>query len=258
MRGVILSGGLGTRLRPATYAYNKHLCVVYNKPMIYYPIETLKNGGIKEIMVVTGEEHAGMFVDLLKDGRDFGVEITYGFQQGAGGIAEALKIARKFIGFEMAAVILGDNYFEDKIELHKLKEPTLFVKQVNDASRFGVYNDQTNRIVEKPKDIEVGEAVTGLYVYDGKDLAYIDTLTPSARGELEITDFNNYVLAKRPDTTVHNLRGFWSDMGTPDSLLRTANFIKNGQTAWKRYPKSCKGLPYLQRYLLLEAEQCRY
>lgn len=220
MKGVILAGGLGTRLRPATLVVNKHLLNVYDKPMIYYPIETLKSLGVTEIMVVTGEEHAGMFVELLKDGKDLGVSIVYGFQHGAGGIAEALKITRNWVGNEIVAVILGDNYF-DPDGISKIGTPALFVKWTNEARRFGVLIG--DKIYEKP-DIEEGAVVTGLYVYKGSDFFMLDSLTPSARGELEITDFNNLLL-ERGKLAVLPVDGFWSDMGTPDSLLKTANYV---------------------------------
>lgn len=233
MKGVILAGGLGTRLRPATNVINKHLLNVYNKPMIYYPIKTLVDGGITEIMIITGEEHAGMFVELLKDGKDLGCSLTYGFQHGAGGIAEALKIARKWVGDDMVAVILGDNFFEDKFVFKAVDKPTIFTKLVSDAKRFGVYDPNTAMIKEKPDISGLARAVTGLYVYDGRDLKWLDSLSPSARGELEITDFNNFLLDRHrceegefeKVCEIEDLKGFWSDMGTPESLLRTANFI---------------------------------
>lgn len=220
IKGVILAGGLGTRLRPSTNVVNKHLLNVYNKPMIYHPIETLISNGIKEIMVVCGQEHAGMFVDLLKDGRDLGVNIniTYGFQHGSSGIADALKISRNFVGNDFVAVILGDNYFE-KVKISA--KNTLYVKEQDGASRFGVLVGKN--IIEKPK-LERGLVVTGLYVYQGSDLKYLDRLLPSKRGELEITDFNNWILKNRKVSVV-DINNFWSDMGTPESLLKTAQFI---------------------------------
>lgn len=224
MRGVVLAGGLGTRLKGITKAYNKHLALVYDRPMIEYPIKTLVDGGITEIMVVTGEEHAGMFVDMLKDGRELGCNITYGFQHGAGGIAEALKIARPWVGDDMVAVILGDNFFEDRFIFRATNKPTIFTKMVGDAKRFGVYDSTANSIIEKPAIDGLGRAVVGLYVYKGSSLNRLDHLMPSNRGELEITDFNNALL-KDGELDVESLEGFWSDMGTPDSLLRTANFI---------------------------------
>lgn len=221
MKGVILAGGLGTRLRPATNVVNKHLLNVYDRPMIFWPIYTLKDMGVKEIMVITGEENAGMFVDLLKDGRDFGVSITYGFQHGSCGIAEALKVARPWIGKSRVAVILGDNYFE------KVEDPgraAIFLKFTSIARNFGVYFELDQKIIEKP-DIDEGFAVTGLYVYEGSDLQYLDKLKRSKRGELEITDFNN-ILLKKCKLKKKIVKGHWSDMGTPDTLLDTANFIK--------------------------------
>jgi glucose-1-phosphate thymidylyltransferase len=232
MKGVILAGGLGTRLRPATNIINKHLLNVYNRPMIYYPLQNLIDGGCKEIMIVTGEENAGMFVDLLKDGREFGVKITYAFQHGAGGIADALKIAAPWIGDDTVAVILGDNYFDRcpwlGMKINK-RTRAIFIQQRDDAQRFGVFNTLTRQIVEKPVGVVLGMVVTGCYIYQGRDLSHLKNLKPSARGELEITDFNNHLLKilMVNRMKVENLAGFWSDMGTPDSLLATATRIKS-------------------------------
>lgn len=217
MQGVILAGGLGTRLRPMTKTINKHLLGVFDRPMIYYPIQTMKENGITDLIIVTGEENAGGFVEQLGDGSDLGVTITYAFQKGNGGIADALKMARRHITSEYFAVILGDNYFYPHpiIQRHR----TLYCVPTKEARRFGVIVG--GKIYEKP-DLDEGLAVTGLYVYKKDDLFFLDKLIASGRGELEITDFNNLLLEGYP-VQVIDYRGMWSDMGTPESMLRAAN-----------------------------------
>lgn len=219
MQGVILAGGLGTRMRPATKHINKHLLCVFDRPMIYYPIETMKANGITDLVIVTGEENAGGFVEQLGDGSDLGVSISYAFQKGNGGIADALKCARRHITAEYFAVILGDNYFSPAPNISAQR--TLYTKRTSEARRFGVFTD--GKIVEKP-DMDTGDAVVGLYVYKREDLFFLDRLSASARGELEITDFNNILLDGYP-VHIEKYIGMWSDMGTPQSLLRAAQHV---------------------------------
>jgi glucose-1-phosphate thymidylyltransferase len=235
IKGVILAGGTGTRLQPMTLVTNKHLLPVYNKPMVYYPIYTLINAGIKEIMVITGKEHAGAVMELLGSGKDFGVSFTYRLQDEAGGIAQALGLCENFADGDKVVVILGDNIFEDNIKEFAKKfengndECMLFLKEVPDAQRFGVAEiDKNNNILnieEKPKAPKSNLAVTGLYMYDSNIFKQIRTLKPSARNELEITDVNNWYV-KRKKTKAVILKGFWSDAGTVDSLYRAASFMK--------------------------------
>ncbi len=232
MKGVILAGGLGTRLRPITNVTNKHLLPVYNKPMIYYPLQTLVDAGITEIMIVSGPEHAGHFLHLLGSGKEFGVRLAYELQDEAGGIAQALGLAEGFVDGEAVAAILGDNIYEDDLSqaiqtfAQKPEGAHVFLKQVPDPERFGVAElagDKVVKIVEKPKTSVSNLAVTGLYLYDAHVFEIIKSLKPSARGELEITDVNNaYVVAG----TLHytKLSGEWTDAGTFDSLLK-ANLL---------------------------------
>jgi len=216
MRGVILAGGNGTRLRPLTYLLNKHLLPVYNKPMILYPLETLKALGITEILLVTGGEHMGDFAEFLGDGREYGVNLTYRVQKEAGGIAEALGLAESFVN-EQFAVILGDNIFEYAPNIPE--RCGLVLKEMEDPERFGVFAE--NQIEEKPKKPKSNLIVTGLYFYTPEVFHFIRTLKPSKRGELEITDLNNWCL-EYLDMTYHIYDGFWSDAGTFDSLLKSS------------------------------------
>src|SRR5680860_1038899 len=202
MKGIILAGGKGTRLFPCTRIINKHLLPVYNQPMIYYPLKSLINAGVKDILIVSGEGHAGGFLELLKDGREFGANISYSVQTEAGGIAQALGLAEDFADKEKIAVILGDNIFEDDLSLYvksfedQKEGARLFLKEVVDANRFGVAEVQGDKIIgieEKPKEPKSNLAVTGLYMYDSQVFDIIKTLNPSNRGELEITDVNNPV-----------------------------------------------------------------
>lgn len=234
MKGVILAGGKGTRLRPLTLVANKHLLPVYNKPMILYPLETLKAWAIKEILIVTGGEYIGRFAELLGDGSRFGVSLTYRVQEEAGGIAQALGLAEDFADDQGVMVILGDNIFDkDSIvnrETIKLDNPDracIFAKQVPDPNRFGVVvfeGDEAKHIFEKPTEHVSDWAVTGLYYYPNDVFGVIKTLEPSARGELEITDVNNYYL-KDGRLDVAKIDGFWSDAGTFDSLLESSNWV---------------------------------
>ncbi len=239
MKGIILAGGKGTRLRPATLAMNKHMVPVLNLPMIEYPLATLKSLAIIDILIVSGGDHIGAFAEYFGSGKKWGVNLTYRVQDGAGGIAQALSLAQDFAAGDRVAVILGDNIFDntqfgknlvDILEPKNKDSAVIFLKHVHDANRFGVYNDKKNRIDEKPKGAGPGKAVTGLYIYPSDVFAVLPTFKPSARGELEITDVNNYYL-ERGRMIYALLDGFWSDAGTPESMART--------TAWA-YKKLCQ------------------
>lgn len=231
MKGVILAGGTGSRMMPCTKVTNKHLLPVYNKPMVYYPLQTLIDAGIKDILIVSGPGHAGHFLNLLGSGKDFGARITYEIQDEAGGIAQALGLAESFADEGPVTVILGDNIFDDnvKADIHNFKSGAkIFLKEVHDPQRFGVADVKGNKIIgieEKPKKPKSNWAVTGLYIYDADVFRIIKTLKPSARGELEITDVNNHYIGKGK-MEAGFLKGFWSDAGTFDSLLRASNLIK--------------------------------
>lgn len=218
MIGVVLAGGEGTRLRPLTYVANKHLLPVYNKPMIYYPIETLKEMGCDEIVLVSGGNNIGGFAELLQDGHDLGVGVTYRVQPEAGGIAQALGCVQGLVS-GVFPVILGDNFFSSSPKMPG--QPTLFTKSVPDPERFGIY--QGGRIIEKPVRPKSDQAVVGLYVYDERAFDIIAKLRPSSRGELEITDLNNAYL--KLGATVQEITGYWRDMGTFNSLMEVANYV---------------------------------
>ncbi len=231
MKGIILAGGSGTRLLPLTRITNKHLLPVYDKPMILYPLATLMNAGVDRIMIVCGKEHGGNFMNFLGSGKDYGVKLSYALQHGAGGIAEALSLAEDFVGGDKVAVILGDNIYEDNFaeqvaKFKKMSGGMVFLKRVPDAERFGVAEvrgEKILRVEEKPKVPKSDLAVTGMYLYDPDVFVKIRTLTPSARGELEITDIQNlYIKEGRLSFAVVN--GFWSDAGTFPSLLRAARW----------------------------------
>ena len=238
MKGVILAGGTGSRMSPLTKVTNKHLLPIYDEPMIYKVIKTLTNSGINDITIVLGGESVGDFIKLLGDGSKFGATFTYVYQIEAGGIAEALNLTRRIIEGYKVAVILGDNMFEDTFEKevehfrnHLFLECHLFLKAVPDPQRFGVAELDENGIIisveEKPKFPKSNLAVTGLYFYDEKIFDVIDEIIRtkgySERGELEITDVNNYYV-KRKFTRSKIIKGFWSDAGTFDTLLKSANF----------------------------------
>jgi glucose-1-phosphate thymidylyltransferase len=238
MKGIILAGGLGTRLRPLTLVTNKHLLPVYDKPMIYYPIECLLNAGIDEILIVTGGEHAGDFLKLLKNGKHLGVKhLEYAYQEGEGGIADALKLAEEFADGGKICVILGDNIIEGDIRrasgefFTQRTGAKLLLKQVPDAQRFGVvrFDDEGRiaEIVEKPENPPSDKAVIGVYFYDADVFEICRTLKPSDRGELEITDVNNAYL-ERGDLTYDLLEGWWTDAGTFESLHRASNLVAQG------------------------------
>jgi len=227
MKGVVLAGGLGTRLLPLTKVTNKHLLPVYDRPMIYYPIQTLVNAGINEIMLVTGGNNAGDFLKLLGNGKEFGLRhLDYTYQEGEGGIADALRLAEYFAEGEPICVVLGDNIIERNIlrAAQSFREQKvgakILLKEVKDQQRFGVPVLERNRVIkiqEKPKQPQSPYAVTGIYFYDARVFSIIKTLKPSGRGELEITDVNNaYIEAGQ--LTWDILDGWWTDAGTIESL----------------------------------------
>jgi len=231
MKGIILAGGLGTRLAPLTYATNKHLLPVYDRPMIYYPLQTLINAGIKEVMIVTGGPHAGDFIRVLKNGENFGLDkLNYGYQEGEGGIADALSMAESFVGGDDCVVILGDNIIADDISqpisnFGDVGGCHIFTKEVHDPERFGVldYGETgwggIEDIIEKPTNPPSNDAVIGLYMYDNTVFDKIRNLDPSGRGELEVTDLNRMYLQENK-LTAHQIKGTWIDCGTFDSLAK--------------------------------------
>jgi len=234
MKGVILAGGLGTRLYPLTKVTNKHLLPVYDKPMIYYPIQILINAGIHDILIVTGGNNAGDFLKLLGNGKEFGLKhINYTYQQGEGGIAEALGLAEFFASGERICVVLGDNIIEKNIRraaenFWRQKEGArILLKEVPDPQRFGVPELRGDRIVqieEKPKRPKSQYAVIGIYFFDQEVFDIIKTLKPSGRGELEITDVNNRYIEKGL-MTWDILKGWWTDAGTFESLLHANQLV---------------------------------
>jgi glucose-1-phosphate thymidylyltransferase len=234
MKGVILAGGLGTRLYPLTKITNKHLLPVFDKPMIYYPLQALVNSGIRDILIVTGGNHAGDFLKLLGNGKEFGLQhVNYTYQEGEGGIAAALALAEYFSEGEKICVILGDNIIEKNIA-HAVRAfekqergAKILLKEVPDAHRFGVPELQDGRIVrieEKPKRPPSSYAVIGIYMYDPEVFRIIKTLKPSDRGEMEITDVNNEYL-RLGSLTYDILDGWWTDAGTFESLLRASRLV---------------------------------
>jgi len=234
MKGIVLGGGTGKRLFPLTKISNKHLLPVYNKPMIYYPIQKLVDAGIKDILIVTGKEHAGEFLRLLGSGKEFGVNFTFELQEEAGGIAQALSLAEDFADDERIAVILGDNIIEDDLskEISDFEnsefDAKIFLKEVEDAERFGVAEldgDKVIGIEEKPKKPKSNYAVVGLYLYTAEVFDVIKKLKPSARGEYEITDVNNHFI-KKGTMGAGFIKGYWTDAGTFDSLLRASQLVK--------------------------------
>lgn len=233
MKGVILAGGKGSRLYPLTYVTNKHLLPVYDKPMIFYPIQTLVKAGVDEILIVVGGPHSGHFMSVLRSGKDLGVRhLEFAYQEEEGGIAQALSLAENFSEGQNLTVILGDNTTDADISI-PVKEfksgAAVFLKQVPDPKRFGVAtidkenSDSVIRITEKPEHPESDLAVTGLYIYDNQVFDFISRTKPSARGELEITDVNNYYIKSR-QMKAYYLEGYWRDAGTFDTLLEANNY----------------------------------
>lgn len=235
MKGVVLAGGLGTRLRPLTLVTNKHLLPVYDRPMVYYPIQKLVEAGIDDILLVTGGEHAGAFLRLMGNGRTFGLKhLNYTYQEGEGGIAEALGLAEHFADEGPVVVVLGDNIFQDSLEgpVRRFREQgggaRLLLKEVQDPERFGVAvteGDRVTRIIEKPTDPPSRLAVTGVYMYDARVFDIIRTLEPSERQELEITDVNNRYI-EWGDLQYETMDGWWTDAGTVESLHRAAGLVR--------------------------------
>jgi glucose-1-phosphate thymidylyltransferase len=232
MRGIILSGGSGTRLKPLTKITSKQLLPIYDRPMIYYPLNTLVKAGIREILIIVAPERAGDYLNLLGSGKEFGVKFTYEIQDHPEGIAQAFLIGENFIDNEDVALILGDNIFEDDFaaDIQNFKSGAkVFAKKVTDPERFGVvrFDDKmkAQEIIEKPKQYISDYAVTGLYLYDKRVVECARTMKPSARGELEITDVNNWYLQKG-ELDVALVNGEWLDTGTFDSLLAAQNFAK--------------------------------
>ncbi|OGY47035.1 MAG: spore coat protein [Candidatus Buchananbacteria bacterium RIFCSPHIGHO2_02_FULL_38_8] len=232
MKGIILAGGTGSRLDPLTRVTNKHLLPVYDKPMIYYPIQTLVEAGVKDIMIVSGKGHAGHFLELLKSGEEFGANFSYGVQEKAGGIAEALGLCQDFADNGKIVVILGDNILEDNIKSatddfeKQDKGAKIFLKEVDNPQSFGIAEVEGDKIVsieEKPKKPKSNLAVIGVYMYDSQVWEVIKNLKPSGRGELEITDVNNFYV-KQGTMTFEKLKGWWGDGGESfDSLLEAGN-----------------------------------
>lgn len=232
MKGIILSGGSGTRLKPLTKITSKQLLPIYNRPMIYYPLNTLIKAGIKEILIIVAPERAGDYLNLLGSGKEFGVKFTYEIQDKPEGLAQAFIIAENFLDDDSVAMILGDNIFEDDFseDIKSFKSGAkIFAKQVSDPERFGVVkfdeNMQAEEIVEKPQTYLSNYAVTGLYVYDNRVVEAAKSIKPSPRGELEITDLNNWYL-KKDELSVAQVEGEWLDAGTFDSLLKAQVFAK--------------------------------
>ena len=237
MKGVILAGGTGSRLFPLTRVTNKHLLPVYDRPMIFYPIQTLVNAGITDILLVTGGNSAGDFLRLLGNGKDFGLKhINYTYQEGEGGIADALRLAEHFADHRPICVVLGDNIIETNIssaceEFERRPEGArIILRDVSDPERFGVPVFEGERIVrieEKPKEPKSRYAVIGIYMYDATVFDRIRRLRPSGRGELEITDVNNQYV-EEGTLSYSVLKGWWTDAGTFESLLRANNLVAQG------------------------------
>ena len=234
MKGIVLAGGTGSRLFPLTKITNKHLLPIYDRPMIYYPIQTLVDAGIRDILIVTGGRNSGDFLRLLANGKQFGLEhINYTYQEGEGGIADALALAKHFADGQKTCVILGDNIIEGSIRkaaeqfTAQAEGAHILLKEVQDAERFGVAEVAGGKIVgieEKPQHPKSNYAVTGIYMYDPTVFEKIRTLVPSNRGELEITDVNNAYIGEG-SMSFSFLDGWWTDAGTFDSLLRAANLV---------------------------------
>lgn len=238
MKGVVLAGGKGTRLMPLTKVVNKNILPVYNKPLIYYPILTLKGAGIKDILIISGPGHAGQFLDLLGSGKELGVDLSYDIQEEPKGIAHGLSIAEDFTDNSQVALILGDNIFEDNLKKavdgfkKQVQGAKIIIKQVPDPERFGVVKfnrkgDKIAKIIEKPKRPPSNWMVTGFYLYDNRVFDIIRKLKPSGRGEYEITDLNNFYV-KEGTMGYQKAKGKWLDAGTFDSLLEANIFVSKG------------------------------
>ena len=240
MKGIVLAGGTGSRLFPLTKITNKHLLPIYDRPMIYYPIQTLVDAGVRDIMIVTGGRNSGDFLRLLANGKEFGLKhINYTYQEGEGGIADALGLCEHFADGQKICVVLGDNIIEQDIreaaEKFQAQEAGahILLKEVQDAERFGVAEVSGGKVLgieEKPKRPKSNLAVTGIYMYDASVFDKIRTLVPSRRGELEITDVNNAYI-EEGTMTFSYLKGWWTDAGTFESLLRAANLVAQSVAA---------------------------
>jgi glucose-1-phosphate thymidylyltransferase len=237
VKGIVLAGGTGSRLYPLTKITNKHLLPIYDKPMIYYPIQTLVEAGIRDILLVTGGRNSGDFLRLLANGKEFGLaHLNYTYQEGEGGIADALGLAEHFADGEKICVILGDNIIEGSIRdavdafREQPRGARILLKEVPDAERFGVaelMGDRIAGIEEKPQKPKSNYAVTGIYLYDGTVFEKVRQLVPSRRGELEITDVNNAYIQEGTMSFTY-LQGWWTDAGTFDSMLRASNLVAQG------------------------------
>lgn len=238
MKGVILAGGLATRLRPLTWVTNKHLLPIYNKPMVFYALETMKNAGIKDVLLSSSPDHCGHFINLLRSGKEMGLKLSYAIQEEAGGIAQAIALSKDFADNGKILVILGDNIFKDslldsvkKFEKQK-KGAKVFAKRMpTESKQYGVIeidkNGKVLSIEEKPEHPKSDLAQTGIYMYDSQVFKFIKSLRPSKRGELEVTDLNNYYL-KQGTLTCDILEGWWIDAGTSfEELLRANNLVAN-------------------------------
>lgn len=239
MRGVILAGGTGSRLNPLTKTTNKHLLPIYDKQMIFYPIETLKKSGIKDILIISGPGHAGQFLELLGSGWDDGLNISYAIQDNPKGIAHAIWVAKHYVKNEKLVVILGDNVLNDDIseDIRNFKKGAkVFLKEVKDPERYGVAeieDGKIKKIVEKPKNPKSNKAVIGVYLYDENVFNHIEKIAASARGEYEVTDLNNkYLEEGLLDYGV--IDGYWIDAGTFDGMLEASKEIKNGRFKSKK------------------------
>jgi glucose-1-phosphate thymidylyltransferase len=235
MKGIILAGGTGSRLYPLTKAINKHLLPIGKYPMIFYPIARLKEAGINEILIVTGKEHIGSFVNILGSGSEFGLKFTYKIQDQAGGISQALALAEDFVHAHKCIVILGDNIFQYNISEftndfdRQDKGAKILIQQVSDPQRYGIAEINGDKIIgieEKPKIPKSNFCVTGVYMYDSRIFQIIKTLKPSSRGELEITDVNNWYISDG-SLTYSILKGWWTDAGTFESLVYANELSKN-------------------------------
>jgi glucose-1-phosphate thymidylyltransferase len=250
MKGVILAGGLGTRLFPLTKITNKHLLPVYDRPMIYYPIQALVNAGVRDIMIVTGGRKSGDFLSLLGNGSEFGLKhLNYTYQEGEGGIAEALGLASHWASGDKVCVVLGDNIIQYNIAKavrdfeRQEKGAKILLKEVHDPERFGVAElegERVVKIVEKPKAPKSNKAVIGIYMYDARVFEIIKTLKPSERGELEITDVNNWYI-RDGSMSFETLQGWWTDAGTFESLHRASCLVAEGGANLMDDPRSTPG-----------------
>jgi glucose-1-phosphate thymidylyltransferase len=250
MKGIVLAGGTGSRLHPLTRVTNKHLLPIYNKPMIYYPLQTLVDAGINDILIVTGGSSAGDFLRLLRNGKDFGLQqLNFAYQEGEGGIADALRLAEYFARGEKVCVVLGDNIIEGSVRSAKQKfekqdrGAKVLLKEVLDPERFGVpvFEDgQIVRIEEKPKKAASPYAVIGIYFYDPTVFDRIRTLKPSGRQEYEITDVNNSYLAEN-NLTHEILEGWWTDAGTFESLWRASSLVREKSVSGAEYTHASHG-----------------